>query len=218
MAEARGGRRAPPKYKSGVGVGLAVAARREERGEDGDAMRALGDRCHDGGEARGGRRRRRLVDGGEAGGTCRRRRREPERQEAGTGATATARQDQAPSSPGARGRRRRWELEGQELAGVLEPNVRWRVRHDGVGGQLLRQPRAEVGAVTILLDGEFFDELDLFSPASLSVLHHIAQRVIRAGYTKELLHTFTNAPCDVFDRFDLSQIMQFKNLLSPWLI
>lgn len=60
---------------------------------------------------------------------------------------------------------------------------------------------SRVGAVTMLLDGEFFDELDLISPASLSVLHQIALRVIRAGYTKELLHAFTNAPCDVLDRF-----------------
>uniref|UniRef100_A0A0E0PCM8 DUF834 domain-containing protein n=1 Tax=Oryza rufipogon TaxID=4529 RepID=A0A0E0PCM8_ORYRU len=91
MAEARGGRQAPPKYKSGVGIGLAVVARQEECGEDSDAMRALEDQCHDGGEVRGGRRRRRLVGGGEAGGTCWRRCREPERQETGTGATAAAR-------------------------------------------------------------------------------------------------------------------------------
>jgi hypothetical protein len=51
-AETRGGRRAPPKYKSGVDVSLAVALRREERSEDSDTMRALKDRCHDGGEAR----------------------------------------------------------------------------------------------------------------------------------------------------------------------
>uniref|UniRef100_A0A0D3FZ59 Uncharacterized protein n=1 Tax=Oryza barthii TaxID=65489 RepID=A0A0D3FZ59_9ORYZ len=51
-AETRGGRRAPPKYKSGVDVSLAVALRREERSEDSDTMRALEDRCHDGGEAR----------------------------------------------------------------------------------------------------------------------------------------------------------------------
>lgn len=42
------------------------------------------------------RRRRRLGGGGEAGGPCRRQRWEPERQEAGTGATAAVRQDQAP--------------------------------------------------------------------------------------------------------------------------
>ncbi|KAF0916392.1 hypothetical protein E2562_007493 [Oryza meyeriana var. granulata] len=56
-------------------------------------------------------------------------------------------------------------------------------------------------AVTVLLDGEFFDVLDLISPASLSVLHQIAVRVIRAGYTKGLLQAFTNAPCDFLDRF-----------------
>uniref|UniRef100_J3L6W4 Exocyst subunit Exo70 family protein n=1 Tax=Oryza brachyantha TaxID=4533 RepID=J3L6W4_ORYBR len=55
-------------------------------------------------------------------------------------------------------------------------------------------------AVTVLLDGDFFDELDLM-PASLSVLHQIALRIIRGGFTKELLHAFTNAPCDVLDRF-----------------
>uniref|UniRef100_A0A0D9V974 Exocyst subunit Exo70 family protein n=1 Tax=Leersia perrieri TaxID=77586 RepID=A0A0D9V974_9ORYZ len=56
-------------------------------------------------------------------------------------------------------------------------------------------------ALTVVLDGEFFDELDLICPASLSVLHQIALRVIRAGFTKEFLQAFTNAPCDVMDRF-----------------
>lgn len=55
--------------------------------------------------------------------------------------------------------------------------------------------------VTVFLDGKFLDELGLIRPPSLSVLHEIALRVIRAGYTNELLHTFTNAPCDVLDRF-----------------
>uniref|UniRef100_A0ACD5W2A8 Uncharacterized protein n=1 Tax=Avena sativa TaxID=4498 RepID=A0ACD5W2A8_AVESA len=53
----------------------------------------------------------------------------------------------------------------------------------------------------VLLDGKFPDELDLICPGSLAVLHEISLRVIRAGYTKELLQTFTNAPCDVLDRF-----------------
>ncbi|XP_047095382.1 exocyst complex component EXO70B2-like [Lolium rigidum] len=51
------------------------------------------------------------------------------------------------------------------------------------------------------LDGKFPGELDLICPGSLSVLHDISLRVIRAGYTKELLQTFTIAPCDVLDRF-----------------
>ncbi|KAM3188973.1 hypothetical protein ACQJBY_067740 [Aegilops geniculata] len=45
------------------------------------------------------------------------------------------------------------------------------------------------------------DEFDLICPASVSVLHEISKRVIRAGYTKELLQAFDNAPCDVLDRF-----------------
>uniref|UniRef100_A0A0D9V975 Exocyst subunit Exo70 family protein n=1 Tax=Leersia perrieri TaxID=77586 RepID=A0A0D9V975_9ORYZ len=55
--------------------------------------------------------------------------------------------------------------------------------------------------VAALLDGEFMDELQLLSPASLLVLHEIALRVVRAGYTKELVQKFTNSPCDVLDRF-----------------
>lgn len=55
--------------------------------------------------------------------------------------------------------------------------------------------------VAALFDGEFLDKLDLICPASVSVLHEIAHRVIRAGYTEELLQAFTNAPCDVLDRF-----------------
>jgi hypothetical protein len=51
------------------------------------------------------------------------------------------------------------------------------------------------------LDRKFPDELDLICPGSLSVLHDISLRVIRAGYTKELLQTFTIAPCDVLDRY-----------------
>ncbi|KAM0917830.1 hypothetical protein ACQ4PT_009253 [Festuca glaucescens] len=51
------------------------------------------------------------------------------------------------------------------------------------------------------LDGKFLGELDLICPGSLSVLHDISLRVIRAGYTKELLQTFTSAPCDVLERF-----------------
>jgi hypothetical protein len=47
------------------------------------------------------------------------------------------------------------------------------------------------------LDRKFPDELDLICPGSLSVLHDISLRVIRAGYTKELLQT----PCDVLDRY-----------------
>jgi hypothetical protein len=56
----------------------------------------------------------------------------------------------------------------------------------------------------VLLDGKFQDELDLICPGSLAVLHEISLRVIRAGYTKELLQTFTNAPCDVLDRYWLA--------------
>ncbi|KAG0540619.1 hypothetical protein BDA96_03G424400 [Sorghum bicolor] len=55
--------------------------------------------------------------------------------------------------------------------------------------------------VTVIVDGAFSDELDLICPASLSVLREIALRVIRAGYTEELLQTFTKAPCHVLDRF-----------------
>ena len=44
-------------------------------------------------------------------------------------------------------------------------------------------------------------DLHLICPASLPVLHEIATRVIRAGYTKELLQTFTKAPCHVLDRY-----------------
>ncbi|PAN26994.1 hypothetical protein PAHAL_5G052600 [Panicum hallii] len=56
-------------------------------------------------------------------------------------------------------------------------------------------------ALTTSVDGTFSDDLHLICPASLPVLHEIATRVIRAGYTKELLQTFTNAPCHVLDRF-----------------
>ncbi|RCV28640.1 hypothetical protein SETIT_5G419400v2 [Setaria italica] len=45
------------------------------------------------------------------------------------------------------------------------------------------------------------DDLHLIRPASLPVLHEIALRVIRAGYTKEFLQTFAKAPCHVLDRF-----------------
>ncbi|CAD6228640.1 unnamed protein product [Miscanthus lutarioriparius] len=55
--------------------------------------------------------------------------------------------------------------------------------------------------VTVVVDGAFSDGLDLICPASLPVLHEIALRVIRAGYTKELLQTFTKASCQVLDRF-----------------
>ncbi|CAL4946068.1 unnamed protein product [Urochloa decumbens] len=54
----------------------------------------------------------------------------------------------------------------------------------------------------VFVDGEFSEDLDLICPASLPpVLHEIALRVIRAGYTNELLQTFAKAPCDVVDRF-----------------
>lgn len=52
-------------------------------------------------------------------------------------------------------------------------------------------------------DGETPDELNLICLASLPVLHEISLRVIRAGYTKELLHAFSNAPCDVLDRYSV---------------
>ncbi|KAJ1286698.1 hypothetical protein BS78_03G371900 [Paspalum vaginatum] len=55
--------------------------------------------------------------------------------------------------------------------------------------------------VTVFVDGTVPNDLHLICPASLSVLHEIALRVIRAGYTKELLQTFTKAPCHVLDRF-----------------
>ncbi|XP_062228962.1 exocyst complex component EXO70A1-like [Phragmites australis] len=55
--------------------------------------------------------------------------------------------------------------------------------------------------VATLLDDEFLDELNLICPAGVSVLHEIALRVIRSGCTKELLRAFSNAPCDVLDRF-----------------
>ena len=56
-------------------------------------------------------------------------------------------------------------------------------------------------ALTTSVDGTFSDDLHLICPASLPVLHEIATRVIRAGYTKELLQTFTKAPCHVLDRY-----------------
>ncbi|KAF0916388.1 hypothetical protein E2562_007489 [Oryza meyeriana var. granulata] len=62
-------------------------------------------------------------------------------------------------------------------------------------------PSSTHGDMAALLDGEFLDELELLCPASLPVLHEIALRVIRAGYTKELVQKFTNSPCDVLDRF-----------------
>ncbi|TVU36141.1 hypothetical protein EJB05_18058, partial [Eragrostis curvula] len=55
--------------------------------------------------------------------------------------------------------------------------------------------------VTVVVDGTFLDDLDLICPGSLPVLHEIALRVIRAGYTGELIRTFTKPPCDVLDRF-----------------
>ncbi|GJM92268.1 hypothetical protein PR202_ga08719 [Eleusine coracana subsp. coracana] len=55
--------------------------------------------------------------------------------------------------------------------------------------------------VAILMDGEFLDEIDLICPAGVSVLHEIAQRVIRAGGTEEFLQAFATAPCDVLDSF-----------------
>lgn len=54
--------------------------------------------------------------------------------------------------------------------------------------------------LTTFADDAFSDDLGLICPASLPVLHEIALRVIRAGYTKELLQTFTKAPCLVLDR------------------
>ncbi|XP_062207822.1 exocyst complex component EXO70A1-like [Phragmites australis] len=72
------------------------------------------------------------------------------------------------------------------------------------GGSLSSLP----DVLTVSVDGTISDELDLICPASLSVLHEIALRVIRAGYTKELLHTFTKSPCHVLDRF--LSILQVK--------
>uniref|UniRef100_A0ACD5T8I1 Uncharacterized protein n=1 Tax=Avena sativa TaxID=4498 RepID=A0ACD5T8I1_AVESA len=56
------------------------------------------------------------------------------------------------------------------------------------------------GGTVLLLKGQSLDELNLICPGSLSVLHEISLRVIRAGYTEELLDAFTHAPCDVLDR------------------
>ncbi|OEL33643.1 Exocyst complex component EXO70A1 [Dichanthelium oligosanthes] len=56
-------------------------------------------------------------------------------------------------------------------------------------------------ALTAFVDGTVSDDLHLICPASLPVLHDIALLVIRAGYTKELLKTFTKATCHVLDRF-----------------
>jgi len=53
-------------------------------------------------------------------------------------------------------------------------------------------------ALTTSVDGTFSDDLHLICPASLPVLHEIATRVIRAGYTKELLQAFTKAPLPCF--------------------
>ncbi|GJM92265.1 hypothetical protein PR202_ga08716 [Eleusine coracana subsp. coracana] len=56
--------------------------------------------------------------------------------------------------------------------------------------------------IAALVDGEFLDEqVDLICPAGVSVLHEIAQRVVRADGTKEFLRAFANAPCDVLDSF-----------------
>ncbi|GJM92153.1 hypothetical protein PR202_ga08588 [Eleusine coracana subsp. coracana] len=56
--------------------------------------------------------------------------------------------------------------------------------------------------IAALVDAEFLDEqLHLICPAGVSVLHEIAQRVVRADGTKEFLRAFANAPCDVLDRF-----------------
>uniref|UniRef100_A0A0E0JSF1 Exocyst subunit Exo70 family protein n=1 Tax=Oryza punctata TaxID=4537 RepID=A0A0E0JSF1_ORYPU len=62
-------------------------------------------------------------------------------------------------------------------------------------------PSSAPGDLVGFLNVEFLDDLQLLCPASLPVLHEIARRVIRAGYTKELVQKFTNSPCDVLDRF-----------------
>ncbi|CAO2167417.1 unnamed protein product [Urochloa humidicola] len=59
----------------------------------------------------------------------------------------------------------------------------------------------DVLSTTVFVDDVFSEDLRLICPASLPVLHEIALRVIRAGYTKELLQTFAKAPCHVLDRF-----------------
>lgn len=70
-----------------------------------------------------------------------------------------------------------------------------------VGRASAGSPSSAPGDLVGFLDGEFLDELQLLCPASLLVVHEIAHRVIRAGYTKELVQKFTNSPCDVLDRF-----------------
>ncbi|KAL6840358.1 hypothetical protein ACP4OV_030168 [Aristida adscensionis] len=69
------------------------------------------------------------------------------------------------------------------------------------GSQSRASSGAAPGEVDALLEGAFLDELDLIRPAAVSVLHEIALRVTRAGFSKELLRAFANAPCDVLDRF-----------------
>lgn len=56
-------------------------------------------------------------------------------------------------------------------------------------------------AAVMDLDGEFFDDLDLVCPTGVSVLHEIAQRVILADRTEDLLQEFRDARCDVLDRY-----------------
>lgn len=60
--------------------------------------------------------------------------------------------------------------------------------------ELYASNESQPAGADVFLDGKFPDELDLICPTSLSILHEISLRVIRAGYTEELLQTFTNAP------------------------
>lgn len=68
-------------------------------------------------------------------------------------------------------------------------------------GNRSRVSWAESDAVADVRNGEFLDKIDLVCPNGVSVLHEIAERVIRAGRTAEFLQAFSNAPCDVLDRY-----------------
>jgi exocyst complex component 7 len=82
---------------------------------------------------------------------------------------------------------------------------------DGTQSRASSSPPEEVAA---LVDGEFLDDLHLVCPAGVTVLHEIAQRVIRADGTKEFIRAFADAPCDVLDRSVLSQFLFFAIYMS----
>ncbi|TVU36138.1 hypothetical protein EJB05_18054, partial [Eragrostis curvula] len=72
---------------------------------------------------------------------------------------------------------------------------------DSSDGSQSRASSSVPDEIAALMDGEFLDKLALIRPAGVSVLHEIAQRVVRADCTKDFLRAFANAPCDVLDSF-----------------